>query len=366
MKLDTRGRQTSHEIARVVHYPVIAAQMLLALIGLALIYSVFNGYRDSSSILAGVIASRAMRPRVGLYLVASAELIAPFLFGSAVAHSITTGLVKAAEITLSTLVVAMIAAVLWSVLCWWLGIPSSSTHALIGGVLGATLISDGSQAIVSGGLLFILLPLLLAPIIGFVLGWLLMSGLMFVFRGATPRVNSLFRKLQVGTAILLAMSNSANDSHKSMGVIVLGLILAGQSPTGAPPLWVLAACAAAISIGASRGDWRQIRNLGGNVFRIRPLNALASQAAATGVVLTASAFGMPVSTSHIISTALMGSGASERINKVRWHVAAEMATAWILTIPATMAVAILIFFAGDALQQIRGSLAFVVPLVTLR
>jgi PiT family inorganic phosphate transporter len=340
--------------------------MLLVLIGLALVYSLFNGYRDSSSILAGVIASRAMRPRVALYMVASAELVAPFLFGSAVTHSITTGLVKAAEITLHTLVVAMIAAVLWSVICWWLGIPSSSTHALIGGVLGATLISNGPQAIVGGGLLFILLPLLLAPVIGFVLGWLLMSFLLFAFSGATPRVNSLFRKLQVVTAILLAMSNSANDSHKSMGIIILGLILAGQSSSSGQPLWVLAACAAAISLGASRGDWRQIRNLGGKVFRIRPLNALASQAASTAVVVAASAFGMPVSTSHIISTALMGSGASERINKVRWHVAAEMATAWILTIPATMVVAILIFFAANALRQVSGSLVLIVPLLTLR
>lgn len=339
--------------------------MLIALVILALTYSLMNGYRDSSSILAGVIASRAMRPRVALYAVATAEFVAPFLFGAAVAHSITAGLVKATEISIYTLVLAMIAAVIWSVLCWWLAIPSSSTHALVGGVVGATLIADGAQAIVGGGLLYILLPLLLAPIVGFLLGWALMSFLLFVFSGATPRVNSLFRRLQVLTAILLAMSNSANDSHKSMGIIVLGLILAGQSSSSAPPLWVLVACAAAISLGASLGDWRQIRNLGGRVFRIRPLNALASQTASAGIVIAASAFGMPVSTSHIISTALMGTGASERINKVRWHVAAEMATAWILTVPATMAVAILMFFVADGLRRVSGSLAFLVPLLTL-
>jgi len=141
------------------------------------------------------------------------------------------------------------------------------------------------------------------------------------------------------------MSNSANDSHKSMGIIVLGLILTGQMTSFTVPLWVLVTCAAALALGASRGDWRQIRNLGGNIYRIRPLNALASQVASTVVVLTASSFGMPVSTSHIISTALMGSGASERINKVRWHVATEMATAWILTIPATMTVSVLLFLA---------------------
>ncbi len=324
--------------------------MLYALITLALIFSFLNGYRDSSSILAGVIASRAMRPRVALYVVAIAELIAPFFFGAAVARSVTTGLVNSSLISINTIVIAMIAAVLWNLFCWWRAIPSSSTHALIGGVLVATLIIHGPHAVIMGGLLYILLPLLLAPIIGFVFSFLLMGLLLSALRNATPRINSLFRNLQVGTAVLLAMSNSANDSHKSMGIIVLGLILAGQMTSFTVPLWVLVACAAALALGASRGDWRQIRNLGGNVYRIRPLNALASQVASTAVVLTASSFGMPVSTSHIISTALMGSGASERINKVRWHVATEMATAWILTIPATMTVSVLIFLAFNGLH----------------
>ena len=323
----------------------VGLNMLFTLVALALIYSFLNGYRDSSSILAGVIASRAMRPHVALYAVAVAELIAPFLFGAAVARSVTTGLVNSSLISINTIVIAMIAAVLWNLFCWWRAIPSSSTHALIGGVVGATLIIHGPQAILFGGLLYILLPLLLAPIIGFVFGFLVMGWLISTLRHATPQINSLLRNLQVGTAILLAMSNSANDSHKSMGIIVLGLILAGQLTSFTVPLWVLVACSAALALGASQGDWRQIRNLGGNVYRIRPLNALASQVASTVVVLSASAFGMPVSTSHIISTALMGSGASERINKVRWNVAMEMATAWILTIPATMTVSVLIFLA---------------------
>jgi len=180
--------------------------------------------------------------------------------------------------------------------------------------------------------------------------------MLLIFSGATPRVNILFRRLQVGTAVLLAMSNSANDSQKAVGVISLGLVLAGQAIAFGIPLWALTAVAVAMGLGASRGDWRQIRNLGGRVFRIRPLNALASQGASTAVVFTASALGMPVSTSHIISTALMGSGASERVNKVRWHVAAEMGTAWILTIPATMAVAMLIFLATDRVQNMGGHL----------
>jgi PiT family inorganic phosphate transporter len=331
--------------------------LLSLLIGLAVFYAFFNGYRDSSSILAGVLASRAMRPRVALYVVAAAELIAPFLVGSAVARAVTTGLVDAAVITLETLVIAMSAATLWSIFCWWLGIPSSSTHALIGGIVGATWIIHGWQAVIAPGVLRVLLPLLAAPLVGFAVGFLTMALLMLTFSGATPRINILFRRLQVVTTIMLAMSNSANDSQKSMGIIALGLVLAGHAASFEIPFWALAACAGAMALGASRGDWRQIRNLGGKVYRIRPLNALASQAASAAVVFSASAFGMPVSTSHIISTALMGSGASERVNKVRWHVAAEMATAWILTIPATMLVSAGIFLALNGVRAWGPSLA---------
>ena len=284
--------------------------MLTLLVGLAVFFAFFNAYRDSSSILAGVLASRAMRPRLALYLVGAAELVAPFLVGSAVARAVTTGLVDANAITLNTLVIAMASATLWSLLCWWLGIPSSSTHALIGGLVGAAWIIHGPGAIIGPGLLRVVLPLLAAPFVGFIVGFLLMGLLLLVFSGATPRVNILFRRLQVVTAVLLAMSNSANDSQKSVGIITLGLVLAGRAASFDIPFWALAACALAMALGASRWDWRQIRNLGGRVFRIRPLNALASQGASTAVVLTASALGMPVSTSHIISTSLMGSGAS--------------------------------------------------------
>ncbi len=340
--------------------------MLYLLIALALVYSFLNGYRDSSSILAGVIASRAMRPRVALYLVAVAELIAPFFFGAAVARSVTTGLVNPSAITLSTIVIAMVAAVIWNLVCWWTAIPSSSTHALIGGLVGATLIIDGPKAILASGLFRIILPLMVAPIIGLVLGFILMGLLLIALRNATPRINSLLRNLQVGTAVLLGMSNSANDSHKSMGIIVLGLILAGQMTTFAIPFWVLVACPAALALGASRGDWRQIRNLGSKVYRIRPLNALASQITSTAVVLAASALGVPVSTSHIISTALMGSGASERVNKVRWHVAGEMATAWILTIPATMMVSALIFLGISGLHLLGWNSSSIFSALVLR
>src|SRR5512142_2716068 len=177
--------------------------MLYLLIGLTLVYSFLNGYRDSSSILAGVIASRAMRPRVALYVIAAAELIAPFFFGAAVTRSITTGLVNTAAVSLYTVVVAMAAAVAWSFFCWWRGIPSSSTHALIGGLLGATLILDGPHAILSKGVLFIVLPLIIAPVVGFLAAFVLMSLLLWSLALATPKINGALRNLQVITAVLL-------------------------------------------------------------------------------------------------------------------------------------------------------------------
>jgi PiT family inorganic phosphate transporter len=330
--------------------------MLYVLVGLALIYAFLNGYRDSSSVLAGVIASRAMRPSLALYLVAGAELIAPLFIGAGVSRTVTTGLVDPHAISLNTVVVAMVAALLWNLFTWWKGIPSSSTHALVGGLMGAAWAIHGPAAIVTGGLLYAILPLFAAPVIGLVLGFVGMGLLLLAFRNATPRVNSLFRRVQILTAVLLGMSNSGNDSHKAMGIIALGLVLAGQLPQFEVPLWVVLACAAAMSFGASRGDWRQIRNLGGKVYRIRPLNALASQLTSTLLVLSASAAGLPVSTSHIISTSLMGSGASERVSKVRWHVAGEMATAWVLTIPATMLLAAAIFVTIVGVSEFNGNL----------
>jgi PiT family inorganic phosphate transporter len=309
--------------------------MLILLIGLALFYAFLNGYRDSSSILAGVIASRAMNPRIALYFIGAADLIAPFLFGLAVARSIATGLIDTSAIELSTVTLGMASAVIWSLFSWWRGIPSSSTHAMIGGLLGATLITHGPKAILTSGVLNIILPLLLAPVVAFILGLLLMKFFYVIFYFATPKINVFFQRSQVVTMVLLALANSSNDAQKSMGAIALGLVLAGRMTSFAVPTWVLISCAAALALGGSRGDWRQIRNLGGQIYRMRPMNALDSQITSIVLISLASIVGVPVSTPHIISSAIVGSGVAERMNKIRWRVAGEMVTTWLVTIPAT-------------------------------
>ena len=326
--------------------------MFLTLVVLALIYAFLNGYRDSSSILAGVIASRSMKPRLALYLVAAADLISPFFFGLAVARSIATGLIDLSMINLQTIVIAMFSAVLWSLFSWWQGIPSSSTHAMIGGLLGAALIEHGPSVIVLSGLAYVVLPLLLAPIIGFLAAFLGMKILILLFAHATPKINITFRRIQIFTMVTLAMSNSSNDAQKSMGIIAIGLLLAGKTSSFTIPFWVIVICAVALALGASRGDWRQIRTLGRNIYLIQPSNALVSQLTSTGLIFIASALGMPVSTPHVISSALIGAGASERLNKVRWQVAGEMVTTWMLTIPATMIVSSMLFMVMTGLNTI--------------
>jgi PiT family inorganic phosphate transporter len=327
--------------------------MLALLIVLALAFAFMNGYRDSSSILAGVIASRSMHPRMALYLSAAAEFIAPFLFGAAVARTVAAGLVKPTAMTLETLVIAMVAALTWSVFAWRIGIPSSSSHALVGGLLGVTLIAEGPQAIQPGGIARVVLPLLLAPPLGMIFGYLIMQIMLYIFRYATPSVNTLFRRLQIITMVGLATAFSANDSQKSIGIITLGLVLAGQISSFQAPVGVIFACAAALAFGASRGDWRLIRTLGGKIYRIRPLNALASQTASTGVVMGAAMVGAPVSTSQVISMALLGAGAAERLNKVRWQVGSEMLITWGLTIPVTMGISAAIFLATSEAYRVH-------------
>ena len=313
--------------------------MLILLIVLALFYAFLNGYRDSSSILSGVIASRAMNPRIALYLIGVADLIAPFLFGFAVARSIATGLIDTSAVELSTITLGMASAVIWSLFSWWQGIPSSSTHAMIGGLLGAALITHGTKAILTSGLLNIILPLLLAPVIAFIIGLLLMKFFYIIFK-----INVFFQRSQVATMILLALANSSNDAQKSMGAIALGLVLAGRMTSFAVPSWVLISCAVALALGGSIGDWRQIRNLGGRIYRIKPMNALDSQITSIVLISIASILGIPVSTPHVISSAIVGSGAAERINKIRWSVVGEMVTTWLVTIPVTGIFSCLIYF----------------------
>lgn len=308
---------------------------LIILIVLALAFDFLNGVHDSSNIVATMISSRAIRPRVAMAMTAVAEFSGPFIFGVAVANTIGDEIVSSESINLEVLIAALLSAITWNILTWALGIPSSSSHALIGGIIGAVMIGAGFQAIKTAGVMKVLFALFISPILGFMAGLILANIIYLLSWKATPRINGVFKKLQVITSLGLALSHGTNDAQKTMGVITLGLLIGGVISSFSVPSWVVIASAAAISLGTSIGGWRLIRTLGSKFYKIRPIHGLASQAAAASVILSASFFGGPVSTTQVVSSAIMGVGAAERLSKVRWGVAGEIVFAWLITIPAT-------------------------------
>jgi len=297
-----------------------------------------NGIRDASNVVATMISSRAFSPRVALGVTAIAEFSGPFLFGVALAKTIGHEIVAAETISPLVLVAALASAIVWNLLTWYLGFPSSSSHALIGGLIGSVSMAAGFQAIQMAGIEKILLTLFTSPIIGFVVGFLVLRLIYILAWNATPRVNAFFKRSQMITGVALALSHGANDAQKSMGIITLALVIGGYLQEFTVPLWVIVMCAGMIAFGTSVGGWSLIRTLGGKFFKIRPVDGFAVQVASASVILTASLIGGPVSTTQVVSSAIMGVGAAERANKVRWHVAQEIITAWVLTIPASAAV----------------------------
>ena len=311
------------------------SQELLLVIGIALLFDFLNGVRDASNIVATMIASRAFRPQTALAITAVAEFLGPFLFGVVVAKTIGSDVVEADILTLQTLAACLIGAIIWNLITWFFGLPGSSSHALIGGLVGAVLVDAGLQAIKLPGLYKVLIALFASPLIGFLAGFVFTRLIYFLAQNATPRVNELFSRAQFFTAVALGLSHGANDSQKAMGMITLSLVISGVLPTFQVPFWVIVVCAATISVGAGFGGWRLIRTLGGKFYKIRPLHSFSSQLTSAIVMIAASLFGLPVSTSQVVSSAIIGVGASERLSKVRWSVAGDILTSWVITIPAS-------------------------------
>lgn len=313
--------------------------VLIILIVLAVIFDFLNGIHDSSNIVATMIASRAFKPRVALGVTAVSHFIAPFIFGVAVATTIGHEVVAAEAITINVLIAALASAIIWNLLTWFLGIPSSSSHALIGGMIGAVGIGAGLDAIELKGMEKILLALFLSPILGLALGYIFTKLVFFLARGATPKINTFFKRSQIVSAIALSLSHGTNDAQKTMGIITLGLVVAGVIPSFEVPLWVVTISAGAIALGTALGGWKLIKTLGSKFYKIRPVHGFSSQLTSAFVILGASIVGGPVSTTQVVSSSIMGVGSADRVNMVRWGVAKEIMVAWLVTIPATAAVA---------------------------
>lgn len=323
-----------------------------------------NGFHDAANIVATVIASRAMTPAQAVVLVGVFELMGPLLGGTAVANTIGSFVDLSGVDRMDALLMILsgiAGAIAWNLLTWWKGLPSSSSHALVGGLCGAVIMSVGGRHVVWGfhaltegqviGVTKVLLALFLSPVAGFIVGFVLQRIMLALLYRARPGINRFLRGAQFLTAVGLAFSHGANDAQKSMGVITLVLVLAGWLPAFHVPFWVMLLCASALTAGIVSGGWRIVRTLGFSIYRVRPLHALDSQLTSASVIFGASLIGAPVSTTHVVTTSIMGIGAAERPRAVRWSKAAEIAWTWVITMPGAAVGAI---FAGALMRAVHG------------
>lgn len=317
---------------------------LVFFVAIALIFDFLNGFHDSANVVATSIASRAIPPRVALTMAALADFIGPFLFGVAVATTIGSEVIDQEAVTVPVALAALSSAIIWNIVTWRLGIPSSSSHALIGGFIGAAIAGFGLSAIRLDGMLKVITGLFISPFLGLFLGWLVMRLVWTLGKSMTPRANVFFLRSQYLSTMSLGLSHGANDAQKTMGILTLGLVAFGVLPEFAVPTWVVLASASAISLGTFFGGWRLIRTMGAGFYRVRPLHAFSSQVASFGVIIGAALWGAPVSTTQVISSSIVGAGSAERINKVRWGVATQIVSAWMLTIPFTGLLGALMFW----------------------
>ena len=314
------------------------------LIFFALLFDFLNGFHDSANVVATLIASRAMSGGRALLFAAIAEFTGPFIFGVAVAKTVGSGVVLPEAITIYVVIAALCSACIWNIVTWYYGIPSSSSHALIGGIIGAVAIGSGTEVLQSKGIIKILMALLTSPLLGLLFGYLAISIVKFALRNSSPRAEYGLKIGQLPAALALALSHGSNDAQKTMGIITMSLVILGFQPAFVVPWWVITISSGAIALGTVFGGWRIIKTLGSKFYRIKPIHSFSSQMASAFVIMTASFLGAPVSTTQVVSMSIMGAGAGDRMTKVRWTVLNDIVVAWFITIPTTAAIAVPVYF----------------------
>ena len=310
---------------------------LVAVIVVALFFDFTNGFHDTANAIATSVSTRALTPRTAVFLAAILNFAGAFV-SFAVAATIATGIVNPEVITLSVILAGLVGAITWNLITWFLGLPSSSSHALIGGVAGSAIAASGLDVINWSGIWDkVVLPGLLSPTIGFASALALMFVIVWVIRKRSPsRVNRVFRRAQIVSGSFVAFTHGTNDAQKTMGIICLALIVTGHldSDFDRPPTWVIVSAALAMALGTYAGGWRIIKTMGTRIAKIDPPQGFAAQSACAGILWTTAHYGFPVSTTQTITGCVMGAGASRRFSAVRWGVAGNIAVAWILTLPA--------------------------------
>lgn len=320
--------------------------LLVAIVVIALVFDFTNGAHDSANAIATIVSTKVLSPRTAVAMAAALNLAGAFM-GEEVAHTIGSGIVRTDMVAgcQALVLAALLGAIFWNLLTWYLGLPSSSSHALIGGLIGAAVAYGGFDSLNFLSIVKkVLLPLVFSPMAGFLGGYLLMLALSWLFVRANPRrINTAFRKLQIVSAAFMATSHGLNDAQKTMGIITLALYIFHVIPEIHVPVWVKGACALAMGLGTAMGGWKIVKTMGHKIFKLEPIHGFAAETSASLVITGASFLGAPISTTHTISTSILGVGASKRLSAVRWGVAGNMVVAWILTIPAAAVVAAICF-----------------------
>ena len=336
----------------------MSALLILTIVTIVIVlfFDYTNGFHDAANIVATIIASRAMTPAQAVIIVGTFEFLGPLLGGTAVANTIGKFVTLSdvqTILSLGILMSGLVGAIVWNLGTWYFGIPSSSSHALVGGLIGAVVVSVGLDHVVWGfselmhgkltGIVKVIASLILSPLLGFWVGFVMLRLFKFALTAATPSANKGLRYAQYVTSAALAFSHGANDAQKSMGMLTLALLLGGFIDKFEVPFWVMLACATAITLGILSGGWRIVRTLGFAIYRVRPVHALSSQLTSALIIMSASIFGAPVSTTHVVATSIMGIGAAERPKSVRWKKAKDIGITWVITIPGSALVAIITF-----------------------
>ena len=313
---------------------------VIALIGVALIFDYINGFHDAANSIATVVSTRVLTPGQAVIWAAVFNFLAAFTFGTAVASTIGKGMIDISIVTSSVIFGGLLGAIIWDLITWWVGLPTSSSHALVGGYAGAAIAKAGWGALIASGWTKTLIFIVLAPLIGLVLALLLSVITLWMFKGFSPRrVDHWFRRLQLLSAAAYSLGHGTNDAQKTMGIIAGVLFTAGYLKAFSIPFWVIMAAHAAIALGTLTGGWRIVHTMGSKITRLQPFGGFAAESAGAITLFMASSLGIPVSTTHTITGAIVGVGAIRRMSAVRWGVARQIVWAWVLTIPAAALIA---------------------------
>lgn len=327
--------------------------VIWAVVLLALAFDYINGFHDTANAIATSVSTRAIAPKTAVMMAATLNFLGAMV-STGVAKTIGGDIVTAPEMINGEIIVAaLVGAIFWNLLTWWYGIPSSSSHALIGGIIGAVLISVGPEALQAGGIGKIFISLVASPILALVLGYIVMKILLLLFGRFSPIIlNDRFRNMQLVSAALMSFSHGSNDAQKAMGIITLTLVASGHLQTLDVPIWVKIACATAMALGTAAGGWKIIATVGSKIFKLESINGFAADLNSAITIFTATLLHLPVSTTHVVSGSIMGVGTAMRVRAVNWSTARSMVFAWFITIPLSAGVSALAYVMIDALAHV--------------